>query len=179
MESAQWKWERGVVAATLFLVASSALAVAWQQRHQTFRLAKVGVEAQPVGRASAQEDPANEAAASGGAAAEPGARPGPATSAVLPGSKRAAEAKPRPVDVNRAGVEELTALPGIGPVLARRVVEQRQKRGWYKKVEDLLEVPGIGPKVLEKIRPWVRLGEQVASLEAVPSLAAGEGAPAP
>lgn len=183
MESAQRKWERGVVAATLFLVASSALAVAWQQRHQAFHLARAGVATEPAGRTPTKEDPkensADEVAAGGGSAAGSDARSAPVASPIPSEPKHIPEGRLKPVDVNRAGIEELITLPGIGPVLARRMVEQRQRRGWYKKVEDLLEVPGIGPKVLEKIRPWVRLGEQVASLEGGPPLAGGGGAPVP
>lgn len=61
------------------------------------------------------------------------------------------------VDLNRAGVDELDGLPGIGPVLARRIVEFRQQHGPFAMVEDLLEVPGIGPKTLERLRALVRV----------------------
>lgn len=55
------------------------------------------------------------------------------------------------VSLNRASLAELEALPGVGPELARRIVEHRP----YLEVEDLLEVPGIGPEKLEALRPWV------------------------
>lgn len=57
-----------------------------------------------------------------------------------------------PLDINRASVSELEKLPGIGPVLARRIVEWRETRGPFRSFEDLLQVPGIGPKTLEGIR---------------------------
>ncbi|MCS7065999.1 MAG: helix-hairpin-helix domain-containing protein [Fimbriimonadales bacterium] len=60
-----------------------------------------------------------------------------------------------PVDLNRATAEELEALPGIGPVLAARIVEYRQMRGRFQSVDELLEVRGIGPKRLEQLRPYV------------------------
>jgi competence protein ComEA len=57
-----------------------------------------------------------------------------------------------PIDVNRATEEELIALKGIGPVLAKNIVEYRRKNGRFKSVEDLLRVKGIGPKKLEGFR---------------------------
>jgi competence protein ComEA len=62
------------------------------------------------------------------------------------------------VDVNRASQEELTSLKGIGPVLARNIVEYRQKNGPFRSVEDLLQVKGIGAKKLEGLRDSVTLG---------------------
>lgn len=61
----------------------------------------------------------------------------------------------RIVNINRASLEEITSLPGIGLTLARRIVEYRQVHGRYEKPEQLLEVPGIGPKKFEKIKEFV------------------------
>ncbi|MCL6499729.1 MAG: helix-hairpin-helix domain-containing protein [Firmicutes bacterium] len=60
------------------------------------------------------------------------------------------------VSVNLATAEELQRLPGIGPVLARRIVEDRARNGQYRQVEDLLRVKGIGRKTLDKLKPYVR-----------------------
>ena len=49
-----------------------------------------------------------------------------------------------PIDVNRAGAEELTGLPGVGEVLAARIAAHREARGPFGALEDLLDVPGIG-----------------------------------
>jgi competence protein ComEA len=54
-------------------------------------------------------------------------------------------------------VEELERLPGIGPVLARRIVEDRGRNGQYRRLEDLLRVKGIGPKKLKKLRPHLQV----------------------
>jgi len=62
------------------------------------------------------------------------------------------------IDVTRASVEELQHLPGIGPTLAARIVETRQKAP-FKKVDDLRHVPGIGVKTLDRLRPFVTVGE--------------------
>jgi competence protein ComEA len=64
-----------------------------------------------------------------------------------------------PIDVNRAGAEELQRLPGVGPVMAARIVAERQKKP-FAAVEDLRRVSGIGPKTLEKMRPYVKIGEE-------------------
>jgi competence protein ComEA len=59
------------------------------------------------------------------------------------------------LDPNQATTTDLEAIPGIGPVLARRIVEFREEQGRFKNSEDLLKVTGMGPKILEKIRPYV------------------------
>jgi competence protein ComEA len=64
--------------------------------------------------------------------------------------------RPRPLDLDSASVAELDALPGIGPVLAARIVEHRRLHGRFRHVDELLLVPGIGPRLLERLRPWLR-----------------------
>ena len=64
----------------------------------------------------------------------------------------------RLIDLNTATAAELDTLPGIGPVLAARIVAEREKRP-FAKVEDLRRVSGIGPKKLEALRPLVTVGE--------------------
>lgn len=63
------------------------------------------------------------------------------------------------VDVNRADAAQLQQLPGIGPVLAARIVEHRNRWGPFTAPEDLLEVSGIGPRVLARIRDRIHIGE--------------------
>lgn len=60
---------------------------------------------------------------------------------------------PARVELNRASEVELQELPGIGPALARRIVDERARRGGFARVDDLVEVPGIGPATLERLRP--------------------------
>jgi competence protein ComEA len=62
------------------------------------------------------------------------------------------------VDVNRATAGELVALPGIGPALARRIVDHRSRHGPFRAPEELLAVQGIGPVLLARIRDRVRAG---------------------
>lgn len=81
---------------------------------------------------------------------------------VLRGNWVSVETPPRyfarfEVDVNQADWPELSLLPGIGEVVARRIVEYRKQHGPFKKIEDLLKVPGIGPQTLSRIQPFVRI----------------------
>lgn len=66
----------------------------------------------------------------------------------------------RPVDVNAATVEELTELPGIGPVRAAAIVRLRESRGRFGSVDELLDVRGIGPVTLERLRPLAVAGSE-------------------
>lgn|SRR3989338_1380361 len=60
-----------------------------------------------------------------------------------------------PFDINRATFEEIQAIPGLGPALSRRIVEDRALNGPFLSEKDLLRVLGIGPKTLQKIRPHI------------------------
>lgn len=60
------------------------------------------------------------------------------------------------VDLNRADVDDLEALPGVGPVLAERIVAHRTEHGPFQAIEDLLSVSGIGERKLELLRPHLR-----------------------
>ena len=61
-----------------------------------------------------------------------------------------------PVAVNRSGAEELAALPGIGPKLAKRIAEERGRGGLFLTLEDLKRVKGITSKTLERMKGHVR-----------------------
>jgi competence protein ComEA len=61
------------------------------------------------------------------------------------------------INLNTAGVEELGTLPRVGPVLAQRIVDWRKQHGRFQKVDELDAVEGIGPKLLEALRPLVRV----------------------
>lgn len=66
---------------------------------------------------------------------------------------------PTLVDPNLATNDELQRLPGIGPKMAQRIIDER-RRGGFAKPEDLRRVYGIGPKTLEKIRPYLRFSPE-------------------
>jgi len=59
------------------------------------------------------------------------------------------------IAINTADVTALEALPGVGPVLAQRIVEHRNRNGPFAVVEDLLDVPGIGEAKLAALREMV------------------------
>jgi competence protein ComEA len=60
-----------------------------------------------------------------------------------------------PVDLNTASVAELDALPGIGPVLAQRIVDHRTSVGPFASAEELDDVPGIGPAIAAELAALV------------------------
>ncbi len=59
------------------------------------------------------------------------------------------------LNLNTATVEQLQRLPGVGRVLATRIVEFREKKGGFKKVEELLAVPGISERKWKVLREYV------------------------
>ena len=59
------------------------------------------------------------------------------------------------VDVNAATWPELSQVPTIGDVLARRIVESRESHGRFADHQDLLRVNGIGPRTLERMEPYL------------------------
>ena len=61
------------------------------------------------------------------------------------------------VHINRASVDELEQLPGVGPVLAARIAAHREENGPFRVVEDLLDVAGIGEGKLATLRDAVAL----------------------
>ena len=58
------------------------------------------------------------------------------------------------ININAATEQQLTALPGIGPALAKRVITFRKDHP-FKTVEDLMQVKGIGQKVFNKIKALI------------------------
>ncbi|MBT1280420.1 helix-hairpin-helix domain-containing protein [Thermoanaerobacter sp. CM-CNRG TB177] len=60
--------------------------------------------------------------------------------------------KSEKININTATKEELETLPGIGPVTAERIIEFRENKGFFKKIEDIMNVPRIGPKMFEQIK---------------------------
>jgi competence protein ComEA len=66
--------------------------------------------------------------------------------------------RPARLDLNRASREELERLPGIGPVMAGRILTLREKMGRFRGLEELRSVRGIGSATIERLRPFVIIG---------------------
>ena len=129
--------ERRAVLLIVGLLAAGALADLWEARRNP--------EPRPSPRVPERAEAAADSSVSDSAGDAPPAAPGPH--------------RPR-VDVNRATLEDLDALPGVGPVLAGRILEHRALHGPFRDPRDLRAVRGIGPRLYERLRPLVTAENQ-------------------
>jgi competence ComEA-like helix-hairpin-helix protein len=89
----------------------------------------------------------------------------PATPSVAPSPWPEAAGAPAPepdesrLDLNRATTDDLSRLPGVGPVLAARIVAARNVAGRFQAVDDLRGVGGLGRVKLERVRPLITVGD--------------------
>ena len=74
----------------------------------------------------------------------------------LAGAAGEAAAQSGPVHLNTATLEQLDALPGVGPVTAQKILDFRQEHGAFSSVDELDAIPGIGPARLETLREVVQ-----------------------
>ena len=67
------------------------------------------------------------------------------------------------VDINHGSIEELQRLPGIGPVLAERVIRHRRENGKFATIRDMQQVKGIGVKRLAQLEPFIYVEPKIPS----------------
>lgn len=79
--------------------------------------------------------------------------------ALTPSEETEEETEEDRVNINTASASELDALPGIGPVLAQRIIDRRTEQGPFTSVEELLEVDGIGQATLDGLREFITVKE--------------------
>ena len=70
--------------------------------------------------------------------------------------------RPRKINLNTATAEQLSEVPGVGPKLAQRIVEHRQKEGAFRSMAELMNVKGVGEKNLAKIQGYLVVGDALA-----------------
>jgi competence protein ComEA len=90
--------------------------------------------------------------------AEPVAPPSAAPSTAAHNG-HAPDTSSRPLNINTATAEQLAALPGIGPVLAERIIAYRTQKGGFVSVDDLDAVSGIGAHLIESLRPYIAVSD--------------------
>jgi competence protein ComEA len=86
-----------------------------------------------------------------------GLPPDPAVQSSEPPAAAAGSLPDGPIDLNTATAADLEELPGVGPVLAGRIVAWREENGPFTAVDQLLEVAGIGPAVFDDLDDRVRV----------------------
>lgn len=153
----------GALAASLTLLARQAMNTARVDGAVAAAVATEGSEAgkqndEPDGTANelAPKDGAAGTAAGAAAGESQQSEPIPSSGETGPLPSSSPSTVPSPddgrVNLNTAGVAQLDAVKGIGPAIAQRIVDHRNRNGPFSSVDDLLDVPGIGPKTLTKMR---------------------------
>ncbi len=68
------------------------------------------------------------------------------------------------ININTGDMDELTSLPGIGPVKAEAIIKYREEKGLFQRIEELKKVYGIGEKTVARIKGDITVGEAVPAM---------------
>ena len=136
---------------SLLAAAGVGLGVAhWRAAHPELVERLEGIDREIAASEVSAEPPAPRQRRRGESDSRPPARPrAPRRQALAP------DQSGPPLDLNRATLADLIRLPGVGPVLARRILEARETVGRFAGVDDLVGVRGVGRAKLERLRPLV------------------------
>ncbi|RKX95789.1 MAG: hypothetical protein DRP84_03065 [Spirochaetes bacterium] len=61
------------------------------------------------------------------------------------------------IDINNASLQKLIELPGIGPIIARRIIKYREDHGGFQSIEDLMKIRGIGSKKIKTLKKLIEI----------------------
>jgi competence protein ComEA len=86
---------------------------------------------------------------------EPGADPPAGQTAASGAADGAAAAPGGLVNLNSATLDQLDALPGVGPSTAQKIIAYRTEHGGFRTIDELMDVPGIGPAKFEELKDLV------------------------
>lgn len=111
----------------------------------------------PLTSEASRRRPAGRSPKLADATGEPQWRPPPRPRSTKLAANDEGAGSPASIDVNAAGIEELIRLPGVGAVLAARIVEAREVER-FTSVDDLRRVRGLGPSKFERLRSFVTVG---------------------
>lgn len=79
------------------------------------------------------------------------------TSAITPVETPTSAARPAPINLNTASAAELERLPGVGPVLAKRIIAYRNEHGRFRRAEHLMMVRGVSDQKFRELRSLVKV----------------------